>query len=131
MNQEMYRMLELDFPYAARDGVEFIDKGDDFMLVKLNDGRSLLYDALEHTTRLLPRDSHAMTEEECRREFRSRLRKWMRRKGMSQLELSERTGISQVVISRYASGKSMPGFYAIDKIAKALDCSVDDFRYFD
>jgi transcriptional regulator with XRE-family HTH domain len=50
--------------------------------------------------------------------------------GISQCELSERTGITQPSISDYMNGKKLPSFYTVDKIAKALGCSVDAFRYF-
>jgi transcriptional regulator with XRE-family HTH domain len=53
----------------------------------------------------------------------------MTRQGVSQLELSELTGIPQSTISNYLTGKFLPGFYNMDKIAKALKCSIDEFRY--
>ena len=62
-------------------------------------------------------------------EFRQRLRRLMTRQGVSQLELSELTGIPQSTISNYLTGKFLPGFYNMDKIAKALKCSIDEFRY--
>jgi transcriptional regulator with XRE-family HTH domain len=53
----------------------------------------------------------------------------MCRKGVTQSDLSFATGIAQPTLSGYINGKHEPGLYAIDKIAKALGCSVDEFRY--
>ena len=48
---------------------------------------------------------------------------------MDQKDLSKKTGISETMISRYMNGLSNPGFFVVDKIARALDCSMDDLRY--
>jgi transcriptional regulator with XRE-family HTH domain len=70
-----------------------------------------------------------MTEDECRSEFGYRLVHIMIRKGISQVDLAERIGVSNVMINRYINGSNTPSFYVVDKIAKALNCSMDDFRY--
>ena len=51
-------------------------------------------------------------------------------KGITQSELSNCTDIPQYLISDYIRGKRTPSFYNVDKIAKALDCSVDELRYY-
>jgi transcriptional regulator with XRE-family HTH domain len=71
-----------------------------------------------------------MTEDQCRTEFGKRLIRRMYDKRMSQKELSSETGISEQMLSRYINGKSTPSFYIVDKIAKVLNCSTDEFRYF-
>lgn len=101
------------------------------LTLKLDDGSTMLYDFFHQSMRRLPSDSTKMTEEECKREFGLKLQKMLHSRGMSQAELSEKTGISQPVISNYVRGKVSPSFYATDKIAKALKCSVDDLRYVD
>ena len=95
----------------------------------MENGESYLYNDSTNVLTRLPNDRNNMTEEECSKEFGRRLRRIMLIKGVSQLELSELTEISRVLLSRYMNGKSNPGFYNIDKIARALDCSVDEFRY--
>jgi len=45
---------------------------------------------------------------------------------ISQEELSERTGISQVMISKYLNAKATPSFYRIEQIARVLKCSVSE-----
>ena len=71
-----------------------------------------------------------MSEQQCREEFSIRLKRLMYRQGVTQKELSEETGISEMTISNYMNGKRTPSFYNVDKISKALKCSIDIFRYF-
>ena len=49
-----------------------------------------------------------------------------KRLNMTQKQLSVRTGISQVNLSRYESGKRSPKIGTAFKIAKALGCTVDE-----
>jgi DNA-binding Xre family transcriptional regulator len=121
--------MKLHFPLITEHAVEFIQDDRTSVVMKLETGESFLYDDYDKTIRKLPSDSKEMTESEVRREFFFRLRKIMMLKGVTQTELSEMTGISQPVLNRYLTGKATPGFYAVDRIAKALKCSTDDFRY--
>ena len=45
--------------------------------------------------------------------------------GISQVELSARTGLTVGLISRYENGHTLPYAYNLWKIAIALDCTVD------
>ena len=51
------------------------------------------------------------------------LRKYAR---MTQADLSAKTDITISMISEYENNKSTPTIYSLWKIAKALDCKVDD-----
>ena len=121
--------FELHYPYIAKKVVAYNDRGWGELLVKLEDGRFLLYDDVEHTIRYLPKDPDNLTKEECAREFGIRLQRMMDRRHVTQCDLSDITGIPQPLISHYTNGLTLPTFYNIDKIAKALNCSVDEFRY--
>lgn len=68
-----------------------------------------------------------MTDEQLRLEFSKRLRgiAW-RNKGYRQRALSEATGISEVTISYYYNGLRMPKADNLIKIARAIDCTIDD-----
>lgn len=57
--------------------------------------------------------------------FSERLKKAMSERQMNQAELSALTGIGKSSISQYLSGKNEPKDSAIQKMADALDCSVD------
>lgn len=121
---------QMYFPSIVANAVEFIEAGYSELVIKLRDGTSILYDDMDNSIRNLPIDSNNMTDIQCRREFGIRLQKIMYLKGVTQEELSRTTGISQTMISLYITGKNNPTFCKVDKIAKALNCSMDDFRYF-
>ena len=72
-----------------------------------------------------------MNEDVYKKEFGRRLIRIIKRKGFTQKELSELTGISERTLTRYICGKSIPSLLHIDKIARALNCSVDEFRFFE
>lgn len=129
MKDKLFDNFEMYFPLIAVKAVRYYKSGDDDLIVILEDGDRVLYDDFDKTLRNLPKHSNRMTEVECRNEFGKRLNKIMRRKGVTQLELAKMTGITQPLISSYVNCRSMPGFHKVDKIAKALKCSVDDFRY--
>lgn len=78
--------------------------------------------------RSLPRDPSLMSTDEITREFGLRLKYMMEAKLVSQEELSRRTGIAQSNISNYVNGRNCPSYAIVDKLARALNCSMDDFR---
>lgn len=98
--------------------------------VWLDDGRAFIFDEYETTLRAIPAYSKYITEKEFRTEFSYRLRKILKMRQISQITLSDITGISESMIGNYILGKSTPSFYAVDRIAKALNISADDLRYF-
>lgn len=98
-------------------------------IITLSNGAVWLYDCVEDSVRKLPPSEQTMSKEETASEFGKRLKKLMWKKGMTQTDLSYATGIAQAILSGYVNGKHEPGLYALDRIAKALDCSVDEFRY--
>ncbi len=129
MANYIFENMQSYYPFLSERMVSYKKVGPYELIVKTNDGETILYDDINHSIRRLPRDSNNMTEQEVSVEFRQRLRRLMTRQGVSQLELSELTGIPQSTISNYLTGKFLPGFYNMDKIAKALKCSIDEFRY--
>ena len=130
MQATVFKNFEQQFPSIAANVEDAAIIERELYLV-LNDGSHILYDDETKTIRNIPNDSRAMTEDECRNEFGTRLYKIMWKKGITQQELSDMTGIPRVTISYYITGRSTPSFYKVDKIAKALGCSADDFRYID
>ena len=123
------RNFELHFPYIAKKAVAYSDKGWGELIVVLEDGVRVLYDDSDNTIRQLPSNPDNLTKRECGKEFGFRLSRMMERKHITQCELSELTGIQQSSISHYTNGSKLPSFYNLDKIAKALNCSMDEFRY--
>lgn len=68
-------------------------------------------------------------EEVFERCFRYLLRRAMR--GVSEMELSDRTGISVVTLSQYRNGKTLPTLKNLRKLADALDCTPNDLTWVD
>lgn len=120
-----------DFQINVTDepATEYVMTGPFELMALMADGTKYLYDKLTETYRFLPRDSHALTDEEIKREFTIRFRKMMKDRRMTQKELSQLTGISEQTISKYTNGTGFPTIVNLDRIAKALKCSADDFRY--
>lgn len=129
MFDDIFKNLQMHFPFLYTDDAHYKFCSDMELMITLKDGRRFLYDDIDKTVRKLPKDSNDMSEDECRSEFGKRLYKIMFRKGITQSELSEKTGLSQTMLSNYITGKNSPSFYNVDKIAKALECSIDDLRY--
>ena len=72
-----------------------------------------------------------MNKQEWRKEFSRVLRVRMRRKNMTQKELAEEADVTETTMSRYMNATRSPETYALVRIAKALDCSVDELVMFD
>ena len=99
MNNQLYENLKLYWPFVQDLALSYEEISDYEIMVKLSDGRIVLYDDFDHTLRRLPTNSESMTDEEFKQEFSTRLKRIMYRKGVTQLDLAERTGISQPQIS--------------------------------
>lgn len=129
MNSYIFDNLKRMYPFLYEQMESYVIINDFDIHIKLKDGSTILYDDFDKSFRSLPENCNELTEEQCRREFGSRLFRMMRRKCITQEELSYRTGIHQTIISKYINGKHTPSLYNADKIAKALNCSLDELRY--
>ena len=67
-----------------------------------------------------------MTKEEWLSEFSDNLSSIMQDEGITQEELSSKSGVSKSAISKYINWQQFPSFKAIVNLAYALDCSTDD-----
>lgn len=131
MDHKAYRMIENHFPRLAEHVIDCYYNSPWEIIVELDNGSKQACYPHHHMLRFLPDNCDAITEAECRREFGIRLRYIMMSYGITQTELSEMTGITQSKISQYINSKALPSFYNTDKIAKAIGCPVDYFRYSD
>jgi transcriptional regulator with XRE-family HTH domain len=59
-------------------------------------------------------------------DFPERLKKYREDKGMTQAELAAKVGVSAVTITRYEKGVREPNMDTLSKIAKILECTLDD-----
>lgn len=68
-----------------------------------------------------------MTEREWREEFAHRLQVLSyQKKRYNKKQLAEASGLSEKTIGRYRRGERVPDAISISKIARALDCSIDE-----
>lgn len=58
------------------------------------------------------------------KKFGNKLKRLIHIKGSSQTKLAIEMDISDVMLSRYITGKCMPSPYRITQIAKILDCDI-------
>lgn len=104
---------------------------DDSILIYLKDGRTLWYDPILKTGRLVRMNGKVTPDEkEWNSHFGISLQRRMRQKGVLQYELSEMTGISVVTLSSYINGKRKPSGHNIALIAQALGCTERDLMHF-
>lgn len=98
------------------------------ILVVLEDGRTYSYDGISRLLRKVKiiNNVSEFTDEEWRIGFSDLLARFIRKSGITQYELADRIGISTVMMSRYSTGKSAPTPLIMQKIARELDCSIDD-----
>jgi DNA-binding Xre family transcriptional regulator len=131
MKERLIKNFKLWFPSTAKKAIEYEVDGD-LLIAILNDGTTVCYDDMFNTICTIKNNSdECLTDLQIRREFGRRVYRKMLRRNMSQRDLSEMSGLSEVMLSRYLTGKAAPGLQAIYKIAKALNCSTDELIYVD
>ena len=126
MKDILIENFKLNFPLIAEQACKYHDTVYNELVIELISGDTVLYDDIERSIRRIPSSTDELTEDMCRREFGFRLTKIMRHKNISQLELSELTGINNVMLSRYINGVNIPSLYKVVKIARTLGCPIDD-----
>lgn len=99
------------------------------LLIEFKNGEKIIYDTFLNKWKFTNYENDNLTDEEELYEFKTRLRNMMKRKFIDQTELAKRVGVSQGMISNYMRGYSIPNAIILKKLAKALDCSVEDFYY--
>ena len=96
------------------------------LFIKYPDGTVKVFNDLERSIRFISRDVNNISDEEWQKEFTRRVRWQMRRKGYTQEELAEELGINRVTLNGYLTGKNMPNFRFVTKLAKVLGCTPND-----
>lgn len=121
--------FERNNPELAEEVVDWYPVGQMEIAIKLRNGKRLIYEFIGNIIRPYYQSERmdSIDENVWRSEFAIRLNKKMRNSGMSQYDLSDRTGISSVTLSKYMNGKATPSGYNLDKIAKAFKCSASEF----
>jgi DNA-binding XRE family transcriptional regulator len=99
------------------------------LFVELKNGDRFIYDSFSNTVIFDLYETDELTDEQELKEFARNLKKMIRRSFITQEELADRIGVNRVSINRYLNGKQIPDSMTLHKIAKALNCSTEDFFY--
>lgn len=124
MSDYIYDRFAVSFPKFEECVISWEPKGKNSITLVLDDGCTWEYNILLDAIRQV--HLYDGTEESYKRGFSYRLADMMVDKGFDQTHLSEVSGVSQQSISNYIHKKSLPTIYVLDKLARALDCSVSD-----
>lgn len=127
--EELIRNFTRNHPGFQGEVAGYYQDGPMGLVVKLKSGKAIWYDDINKSLRRLPDNPHEMTSDQFRYEFKKRIEKILIFRSMTQNDLAEKIGVDPSQLNRYLNGKNIPSFFIVDKIAKALDCSVDDLRY--
>lgn len=103
------------------------------LLVTKTNGTRELYDSIHQAVRFIrpeKRDILEMNKDEYASEFGFRFTSKLRDGGMTLEDISEKTGISIPSLYMYLRGDSAPSFYNAAKLAKVLNCDINEFLRF-
>ena len=114
-------------PNIADQVIDWYPSGQMQIMVRLDDGSRKLYDWLTDRIYNIYPVEDDLSEDQWRGNFALKLRQKLNYHGMTQEELSAKTGISNVTISKYIKGKAMPNAHNLEKISKALKSSMNEF----
>ena len=125
-------VLKVDPLAKEKDIAEIKELNDWDLLIVFKNGRKVIHDRFtDYHRNIFYRDVSELTDEQEKREFARRLRMMMKRKYITQEQLAELVGTTQSMISKYINGQTLPNVLTVRKIAKVLDCFIDELFYQD
>ena len=123
VHQSIFAEFAHRYPYLA-DKVENWFASDKFEITaSLIDGEVVTYNQLTKAYTYNRNTTDEVIEEDWGKVFGETLNSKLYNRGISQRQLATDTGISEVTISKYLCGSSIPSAQNISKIAKALGCT--------
>lgn len=128
--QEMLEDLERRYPFLMRDAVDYYEIDNAELFVELKNGQKYIFDYVTKAYRRVKPivyDTPFVDENNFKKEFGIRLRAKMQQAGFTQEMLSEKTGITQPLISRYINGSVLPNAFKLIRIAQALNYDINEF----
>ena len=137
-NEEMAKIIngyETWYPALFEQSVKYVMTGTHTILVDLEDGSKIEYDSRGNTIRDVSRiyirdEGSDLDEETWRREFGHQLRRAIDDVGITQDQLSDMTGISRQMLSRYVRGTSTPSGYILSRLSEVLGCDISKLTRF-
>lgn len=117
------------YPHLADQVLRYATKGYSELIVRLTNDRVIVYFEYDNTIKTICKDCTNLTEDDYRQNFALCLKRMLYLTNHTQGYLSEKVGITEAMISRYLHCKATPSWYTLNRIARALDCSVYDLNY--
>lgn len=117
------------YPTFYEKTVDCKPVGQTCILVTLKDGCKMEYDSYDNSIRdvtnlYVRAKTDGVDEEMWRKEFGRKLYKAIITNGITNERLSDITGISRQMLSRYIRGHSTPSGYILSRLSEALNCDV-------
>lgn len=131
MNKYLWQYVKMVDPFVTENEIAELKELNEWdLLIVFHSGKKVILDRYTgYHKDIFYNDINELTEEQEKKEFAYRLRSLMNRKWVTQEQLADQVNTSQVMISRYVRGETIPSAIILRKIAKALECSMDDFFY--
>ena len=117
--------FELYYPNLCSQVVDWWASGRMTISVKLNNGDVYDYDPIDDSIRQVYLDED-IDETMMRKAFGNNLQKMLPFSGMTKTELAAKVGVSNVMMSRYIQGKSVPSAIVAHRIARAFGCRLNE-----
>ena len=133
--EQIIESYKIWHPSLYKQTIECRPSGKHCILASLDDGSKIEYNDLDNTirdvTKLYVRESvESLDEVAWRKEFGHKLHRAITDKSITQERLSEITGISRQMMSRYVRGTSTPSGYILSRIVEALGCDARELTKF-
>lgn len=128
MSEERYNHVFEDFKRYNAISFPIVDwrqVGPCEIVVRFEDGYRVHYSSRTHCFTPMY-DMLSMNDDDWKWQFSMRLLVQMQTARMTQEKMAEETGLSQATISNYMNGRRVPDAIALNKIVRALGCSVTD-----
>ena len=114
--------------------VDWYPSGYSELTITMSDGMMYVYNLIGNSITPIrnkdgvedSRDEISRDEGAWRKNFSKRLVIKMKKKGISQDRLSRLSGISTVTLSKYMNGLASPSGYNLERLSRALGCSVSE-----
>ena len=125
--ESIFNDFESHYFRLADKVINWYPSGKNEIIIVLDDGCVLRFDWITKYCQNIiesEEDDYMKDEDSWKNNFANRLNQRMKNIFYTQERLAAETGISFVTINKYAKGKSIPSVYNLEKIARALKCSM-------
>ena len=132
IHEDLFEEFKMIFPKLNKEIQSWDKDGPNRIYIRLKDGTSLTFDICQTVTFLTKGtdidtgDGRDMTKEEFISHISSCIKDAMRRRKITQKELSKCIGTTERNLTVYCAGKRTPSLYLLYKITRALRLSFDE-----